>query len=216
MAAVRVALADDHALVRQALRRVLEAAGILVVAETSDGRQVADVTVEHRVDVLVLDMALPGLHGLDVLREVTRRSPKTRVLILTGDAREEFVVGAIRGGASGYLLKGSDLSELIAAITALAGGRRYMSSAVSDQVVEAIANPHAPALDPYDLLTTREREVLHLMAQGLSNRDIGERLFVSPRTVETHRSHILQKLNLKSQTQVVTFAIQRGLLPPMR
>jgi DNA-binding NarL/FixJ family response regulator len=210
--AARVILAEDHALVRQAISRALVAAGIEVVAETDDGLQVADIVASHAADVLVLDMGLPGLHGLDVLRKVGRHSPKTRVLVLSADGRDEFVIGAIRAGAAGYVLKGADLDELIAAIKSIARGGRYISPALSDRLVSALTSPSGGADDPYETLSEREREVFHLMAEGLSNADIGTRLFVSPRTVETHRANVLRKLNLRSQTEVVIYAIRRGLV----
>jgi len=206
-----VLLAEDHVMVRQALRRLLETRGIEVVGEATDGRQVADLVAEQHPDVLLLDLTLPGLHGLDVVRQVVKRSPATRVLVLSGEGREDFVVGALRQGAAGYLLKGSDADELVTAIDRVASGQRYVSPELSDHLVHALVEPH-DAADVYDTLTDREREVFKLMAEGLSNSRIGEALFISTRTVETHRANILRKLGLRSQTEVVLYAHRRGLI----
>lgn len=212
---LRIVLAEDHTLVRQALRRVLESAGFDVVGEVGDGLEVADTVAARDPDVLVLDLSLPGLHGLDVLRKVGRRSPQTRVLVLTGDGREESVLGAIKGGAHGYVIKGAELEELVGAIRTLARGGRHVSPTLSAHLVRAFLDPAAqPTSGAYDTLTEREREVFHLMAEGLSNNDIGARLFVSPRTSESHRANVMRKLALRSQTEVVRYAMDRGLLPP--
>lgn len=211
---IRVLLADDHTMVRQGLRHVLESAGMTVVGDVSDGLQVADLVEQTTPDVLLLDMTMPGLHGLDVIRQVVRRTPATRVLVLSGDGREEFVLGSLRHGAAGYLLKGSDTIELVTAIAHVAAGGRYVTAACSDHLVKALLEhetetPH----DSYDSLSDREREVFHLMAEGLGNAEIGTRLFISHRTAETHRASIMRKLGLRHQTDVVRFAIRRGILP---
>ncbi|MGQ0737150.1 MAG: response regulator [Acidobacteriota bacterium] len=209
---IRVLLADDHTMVRQALGRMLQAAGISVVAEASEGLGVADLVEDRQPDVLVLDLELPGLHGLDVLHAVVRRSPNTRVLVLSGDCREEVVLGAFRGGASGYLVKGGNVRELVSAVEALAGGGRYASPELADLLVRAALDPSDPFKDPYDTLTDRERAVFRLMAEGKSNPAIGARLEISPRTAETHRAHVMQKLHLRSQTDVVLYGVRRGLI----
>jgi len=209
----QVVLADDHALVREGVRRILEANGITVVAEVGDGLRVADVVDRERPNVLVLDLGLPGLHGLDILREVTRRSPSTRVLVLSADGRDEFVVGALRHGAAGYLLKGCHTEELVRAVAEVAAGGYHISESVTASLVRAVGDePGAGLRQPYEELTTREREVFHLMAEGLANAALAERLFISARTVETHRANIMRKLGLRTQTDVVLFALRQGIL----
>ena len=210
----RIVIADDHRMVRQALRHVLELKGFEVVGEADDGLCVADLVAATKPDILILDMALPGLHGLDVLQRVVDKCPRTHVLILSGDGREEFVLGAVKGGAWGYVLKGGDLAELVSAVEALSHGDRYVSSALSDHLVQALTDTARPApADPYQNLTAREREVFMLVAVGLPNTEIGKRLFVSPRTAETHRANIMRKLNLRTQTDAVLLAVRRGLVP---
>lgn len=209
----RVVLADDHALVRDGVRRILEAGGVSVVGEVEDGLRVVSVVEETRPDVLVLDLGLPGLHGLDVLREVRRRVASTRVLVLSADGRDAFVVEALRHGAAGYLLKGCRASEFVAAVAEVARGGFHVSASLSGSVVRGLeADPRVAAEDPYERLTPREREVFHLMAEGQSNGTIAERLFISARTVESHRANIMRKLDLRTQTDIVLCALRRGIL----
>jgi DNA-binding NarL/FixJ family response regulator len=211
----RILLADDHTLVRQALARLLEAAGHTIAGEVSDGLIVVDTVEREAPDILLLDLAMPGLHGLDILPQVARRSPSTRVIILTGDGREDFVLGSLRHGAAGYVLKGADSVELLSAISHVVAGGRYVTPTLSDHLVRAVLASDSPgATDPYESLSVREREVFHLMAEGLSNADLASRLCISARTLESHRASILRKLCLQNHTEVVRFAMRRGLLPP--
>lgn len=209
---IRVVLADDHGLVRHGLRAVLAAAGDCeVVGETGDGLAVVDLVERHAPDVLVLDVVLPGLNGLELCRRVTRRSPATRVVMLSMHANEAYVLEALRAGALGYALKDSAADELARAIATVAVGRRYLSAPFSDHAVEAYAARLSELTDPYDTLTEREREVLKLAAEGLGNTEIGKRLFISPRTVEIHRFNLLRKLNL-TNGELVRYALRRGLV----
>lgn len=213
---ISVLLAEDHTIVRQGLRMVLEAqADITVVGEVDDGLQVVDRCAELKPHVLLLDLCLPGLHGLEIIRQISRRSLPTRILVLSMHAREEYVLGAISSGAAGYLVKGCDAQELVAAIRTVAAGGRHLSSDIADDCLgEGVdAGASSPACDAYDTLTQREREVLHLMAEGHANPVIAERLSISSRTVETHRANVMRKLRLRNQTEVVRYAIRRGLLP---
>jgi DNA-binding NarL/FixJ family response regulator len=204
-----IVLADDHALMRAGLRRILEAHGHFVLGEVSDGLQVASTVKELRPELLMLDLGMPGLHGLDALRDVRRRARAVRVLILSAYNRDEFVVAALRMGASGYLLKGADCDELLKAVGAVAGGGFYVSPQVAGP-----AGRYAEGLeqDTYQSLTKRQRQVFLLMAEGLSRQQISERLFISIRTVEDHRLRIIKKLGLETQTDVVLFALRRGIL----
>jgi DNA-binding NarL/FixJ family response regulator len=211
----RIILADDHPIVRQGLRSLLEKEpGFSVVGETSDGLQVADLVEKTQADVLVLDLLMPGLGGLDVAREVARRSPKTRVVVLSMHSSEAFVLRALRNGASAYVLKDSCTSELVRAVRQVQTGRRYLSSRLSERAIETYINrADGGAVDIYETLTAREREVLQLAAEGLGNPAIAERLGISARTAETHRAHVMQKLGLRSRTDLIVYALDRGLLP---
>jgi DNA-binding NarL/FixJ family response regulator len=202
-------LADDHALMREGLRRILESHGHTVVGEVGDGLQVAETVHQTRPDVLLLDLGLPGMHGLDVLREVRRRSRSVRILVLSAYNRDEFVVSALRSGASGYLLKGADCDQLLKAVGAVAGGGFYVSPQVAGPAGRFAAGE---VQDAYDSLTRRQREVFRLMAEGLTRQQIGARLFISIRTVEDHRLRIARKLGVETQTDIVLFALRRGVL----
>jgi DNA-binding NarL/FixJ family response regulator len=173
-------------------------------------------TVERlRPDVLVLDLMLPDLNGLEVARQVRRRAPQTRVVILSMHSNEAYVVEALRAGALGYTLKKSSSAELVHAIREAIAGRRYLSPSLSDLLIDAyIRQVEDEALDPYHTLTAREREVLHLAATGHTNSEIAARLSISPRTVERHRANMMRKLGLHSQTDLIRYALQRGILPP--
>jgi DNA-binding NarL/FixJ family response regulator len=209
----QVVLADDHALLREGVRRILEASGIPVTGEVGDGLRVLEAVERLKPDVLLLDLGLPGLHGLDILREVTRRAPSTRVLVLSADGRDDFVVQALRNGAAGYLLKGCRAEELLQAVTEVAAGGYHLSSSLSASLARAVGDEGGGTGAPaYESLTPREREVFHLMAEGLTNAAMAERLFISGRTVETHRANIMRKLGLRTQTDVVLLALRRGIL----
>jgi two-component system, NarL family, response regulator NreC len=215
MTPATVVLADDHQVVREGLRLLLEGQpDMTVVGETSDGLQVADLVERLKPSVLVVDLIMPGLGGLDVAREVKRRSPKTRIVILSMHSSDAFVLQALRNGASAYVLKSSSAADLVQAIHEVLAGRRYLSPPLSDKAIAAyVKRAEAGEVDIYETLTTREREVLHLAAEGLSNPAIGDRLGIGSRTAETHRAHVMQKLGLRSKTDLITYALNRNLLP---
>jgi DNA-binding NarL/FixJ family response regulator len=204
-----IVLADDHALLRAGLRRILEMRGHSVVGEVGDGLEVTGLVRQLRPDILLLDLGLPGLHGLDVLREVRQQAATVRVLVVSAYNRDEFVVAALRLGAAGYVLKGAEADELLKAVDAVADGGFYVSAAVSRVAMRQAA---ADAPDAYESLTPRQREVLRLMAEGLTRRQIGVRLSISTRTVESHRLAVTHKLDLETQTDVVLFALRRGII----
>jgi DNA-binding NarL/FixJ family response regulator len=208
----RIVVADDHALVRAGLRRILEATGHIVVGEVGDGLEVVEVVRTTRPDVLVLDLGLPGLHGLDVIRDVLRRVPEVRILVVSAFSRDDFVVSAFKNGAAGYLLKASGSEELLQAVGQVAEGGYFVSSELSAILAKSVSSEARAKGDPYNQLTPRERQVFHLMAEGLSNSEIGVRLFIAMRTAETHRLSVMRKLELNSQTDVVIYALRRGLL----
>lgn len=212
---IRIVLADDHHVVRAGIRALLESEpGIEVVGEDFDGLTVESLTVSLRPDVLVLDVALPGLGGLEVLRRVKRSSPRVRVVMLTMHSDEGYVAAALRSGAVGYVLKCSPPGELVRALRAVTEGGRYIAPPLSAQSVDEWARRTADAArDPLDTLTAREREALHLAAEGLSNPEIARRLGISVRTAEAHRASVLRKLGVRNQAELVRFAVERSLLP---
>lgn len=215
MSRTTIVLADDHQIVRQGLRALLEAEpDFSIVGEAGDGLEAVRLVERLTPHVLVLDLMMPGLSGLEVTRDVCRRLPKTRVVILSMHASEGHVLEALRNGAGGYVLKNASATDLVQAVRTVAAGRRYLSPPLSDTLIEAYRQKaQSTPLDPYETLTTRERQVLHLAAEGRPNPDIATRLFVSPRTVETHRANLMRKLGLRSQTDLVRYALRRGIVP---
>jgi two-component system, NarL family, response regulator NreC len=212
---ITILLADDHAVVRYGLRALLEAEpSFRIVGETNDGLQVVELVEKLKPDVLISDLMMPGLNGLEVTRQVSQRSPRTHIIILSMHANEVYVLEALRNGASGYVLKESSGGDLVLAVHEVSAGRRYLSPPLSERAIQTYidATTHSSP-DPYDSLTNREREVLQLAAEGHSNAEIATRLTISPRTAETHRGNLMRKLNLHSQTDLVRYALRRGILP---
>jgi DNA-binding NarL/FixJ family response regulator len=207
----RVVIAEDHEVVRDGLRRILEAHGNEVVAETGEGLKVLDVVEAAAPDVVLLDLGLPGLHGLDVLHQLARVR-HVRVLVLSAEGRDDFVVRALHSGARGYLLKSCSAQELAQAVSTVAAGAHYVTTDLSNALVRSLIDGSPPGVDPYEALSDREREVFYSMAEGRSNAMIGDRLFISERTVETHRARILKKLGLRTQTDIVLYALRRGVI----
>jgi len=212
---ITIVLADDHHVVRQGLRALLQAeADLRVVGETGDGLEAVQLVDRLSPRVLVVDLMMPGLGGLEVIRRVTHAASQTRVVVLSMHANEGYVLEALRNGATGYVLKDATAGELVEAVREVAAGRRYLSRALSRRAIEAYAQKAREApVDAYDTLTTREREVLHLAAEGHTSGEIGERLDISPRTAETHRANLMRKLGLRTQTDLIRFAAQRGIVP---
>jgi DNA-binding NarL/FixJ family response regulator len=215
MTKTRIVLADDHPVVRHGVRSLLQAEpDFAVVGEASNGLETVQLVEKLQPEVLVVDLMIPGLNGLEVTRQVKQRLPQTRVVVLSMHANEPYVLEALKNGASGYVLKDSSGTDLVLAVKQVLGGQRYLSPPLSERAVEAyLQRSQDTAFDPYDALTEREREVLHLAAEGLSNPDIAARLSISPRTVETHRANLMRKLGLKTQTDLIRYALKRGILP---
>jgi len=208
-----VVIADDHEVVRKGVRSVLEQEKLFtVLAEVADGLAAVAAVEKHRPSLLFLDLSLPRLSGLEVLRQVRVASPATRVVILSMHNDEPYVIEALRGGAMAYLLKGSDTAEILHAAKEVLANRRFLSAPLSDWAISALVAKPADASDPLATLSPREREVLQYAAEGLSNAEIAEKLFLSPRTTETHRTNLMRKLNLQTQTDLVRFAIRKGLI----
>lgn len=212
---VTVLLADDHPIIRQGLIRLLEAeTEISVVGEASDGLQAVELVETLKPDVLVIDMMMPGLNGLDVLRQVRKRSSNTLNIVLSMQSADAYVVEALKSGASGYILKDSGPGEVVTAIRRVIQGQRFLSPKLSERLIDAyIQNSEKTIVDPYETLTDREREVLHMAAEGMTNAEIAKRLSLSPRTVELHRSRMMNKLGLHNQTDLIRYALKRGILP---
>ena len=210
-----ILLADDHPVVRQGLRLLLEAEpDFVVIGETGDGLAVPALVRELLPDVLVLDLMLPGLGGLEVTRRVHREAPKTQVVILSMHANAAYVAEALESGAAAYVLKKSTAEALATAIRAAAQGHTYLSAPVTWEMVEAHRRQAGRQLDPYHTLTRREREVLHLVVEGQTSAESAARLGLSPRTVEMHRRNLVQKLGVSGQAALVRYGLQRGLGSP--
>jgi len=206
----RVFLADDHAVVREGLAALVEKTGHFeVVGQCGDGLRVVQQVVDTRPDVVVLDVQMPGLNGVDICRELSRQLPEAAVLILSMHDNEEFIVRALENGAKGYLLKESAGTELAEAMRTVAAGKRYLGPGVPRSVLTRL---HQERCDPYERLTTRERQVLQLIAEGRTNRKAAEALGLAVKTVDTHRMRLMRKLNIHDQTTLVKFAVNRGIV----
>lgn len=215
VAMTTIVLADDHHLVREGLRVLLEAEpGFDVVGEAADGLEAIQLTERLQPAVLIVDLMMPNLNGLEVVRHVSQHAPAVRVIILSMHASEAYVLEALRNGVSAYVLKDSRANDLVHAVHEVGAGRRYLSPPLSERAIESyIEKAQSSSLDPYETLTNREREILHLAAQGSSAAEIATRLCLSPRTVETHRSNLMRKLGLHTQTDLIRYALRRGIIP---
>ena len=200
---------------RQGLTLLLRAEpGFEVLAEASDGLQALQTVAKFKPDVLLLDLMLPRVHGLEVTRQVRRDHPDTRVIVLSMHREESYVTEALRNGASGYVLKDATGTDLVEAIQKVCSGRRYLSPWLSEIAIRLLEQkPPDPDADIYATLTSRERLVLQLASEGATSGEIGQKLFISPRTAETHRANLMRKLGLRSQTDLVRFAIRKGIIP---
>jgi len=209
---VKVALIDDHPIVRQGLRNLLQTEpSFSVVAEADDGITGLDLVQRVKPDVLIVDLMMPGLNGLDLIKQVLKRLPRLRILVLSMQSADSYVVEALDSGAAGYVLKETGPSEVIEAIRTVVAGKRYLSPKLEQRVLNA-STGKKKLTDPYDTLTPREREILHLIVEGLSSPQIAKKLVLSPRTVELHRSRIMKKLDLHNQTDIFRYALERGIL----
>jgi two-component system response regulator NreC len=212
---ISIMLADDHPVVRRGMQTLLEAEpDFSVIGETGDGLDTVREVERLQPDVLVLDLMMPGLSGLEVLRIIRQRSPRTRVVVLSMHNNNAFVVTALKEGATGYVLKGSEEQNLVHAVREAVAGRRFLSPPVTERAIDAyISQARAAPIDPHETLTAREREVLQLAAEGKTSGEIAARLHISHRTVENHRANVMRKLGLKNQSQLVCYALRRGLIP---
>jgi len=211
---ISIVLADDHPLVRRGMRALLEAEpDFSIVGEASDGLDTVRLVERLKPDVLVLDLMMSGLSGLEALRILRERVAETRVVVLSMHSNKAFIAEALKIGATGYVLKGGTEDDLIRAVRDAAAGKRFLSPPVTAIAVDAyIEQSKAGPFDPHETLTAREREVLQLAAEGKNRSEIAARLHISHRTVENHRAHVMQKLALQNQTELVRYALQRGML----
>jgi len=214
MAHLRILLADDHTVVRQGLRKVLEERPEWeVVAEAGDGREAVRQAEELKPDVAIVDIGMPLLNGIEATRQIVKRSPSTRVLVLTMYSEEAYVHQVLKAGATGYLLKDSADVDLIRAVSVVSRGEPFFSPAIARLVLDDYLELSDTGItDRYELLSEREREVFQLIAEGKANKEIAVILSISPSTVETHRARIMEKLDLHSAAEIVLYAVRRGVI----
>jgi two-component system response regulator NreC len=215
MSKIRVLLAEDHTIVRKGLRSLLDGdTGIEVIEEAEDGREAFEKVQRSLPDVVLMDISMPALNGLEATRQIKKQFPEVKVLILTMHATEEYIFQILRAGASGYVLKQGTPTELVAAIQAVHRGESFLSPSISRKIIEEyIRQAEATAeKDSYDRLTNREREILQLIAEGHSTREIAELLHISVKTVETHRTHLMYKLDIYSTARLTQYAIRKGVI----
>jgi two-component system response regulator NreC len=215
MSTIRVLLAEDHTIVRKGLRSLLDGeAGIQVVGEAADGREAVSKVGQLLPSIVLMDIAMPGLNGLEATRQIRKQFPKVKVLILTMHADEEYILQILQAGAHGYVVKQAAPEELVSAVQAVCRGELFLSPSISRTVIqEYIRQAEAMAgQDSYDLLTPREHEVLQLITEGYPPRKIAERLCISVKTVETHRAHLMHKLDAHSTADLTRYAIRKGII----
>lgn len=221
MSAVRVLLADDHDLVRAGIRALLQNIGnVEVVAEAGEGHEALQMIAEHQPDVVLLDIAMPGMNGLETTARISKEFPGVRVIILSMHSGEEYVLQALRAGASGYVLKGARAPELELAVLAVAHGETYLSPTASKHVVDQFVQ-QSPAIlidagDAMRRLTPRQREILRLIAEGRTTKEIANQLDISVKTVEMHRTQLMDRLDIHDVAGLVRYAIRSGIISPER
>jgi len=219
METLRVLIADDHAIVRAGIRLLLDSQeGIEIVGEAKDGAEAVAKTRELAPDVVLMDVAMPGLSGLEATREIRQTNPDTRVLMLTMHDDEEYFFQAVSLGASGYILKEATPEEVVSAIRIVSRGGVAFHPSLGRKLLDDYLHrvQAGEESESYSLLTEREREILRLTAEGRSAREIGEKLALSPRTVERHRANLMEKLDLHNRSEVVQYAIRKGIISPLR
>ena len=214
---LRILLAEDHALVRAGFRVLLQSLdGIQVVAEAENGAEALELTDRHRPDVVLMDIAMPGLNGLEAASRAAKIAPEVKIIILSMHANEEYVLQSLKAGAKGYLLKDAGLSELELALEAVASGKTFLSPAISKHLIDAYVGRTSPSqeMEPFSLLTSRQREILQLIAEGCTTKEIARKLEMGVKTVETHRTQLMQRLDIHDLAGLVRYAIRCGLATP--
>lgn len=210
---MRVLIADDHTMLRESLVGALEAEGdIEIVGQAADGIEALELAERTHPDIVVTDLSMPRLGGLEVVRRLRERQPDVQVLVLTMHQEDEYVLQAVRAGATGYLVKDSATREVVQAVRSLQAGRGYFGPQASRALAEQVRHPERVAEDPYGQLTSREREVFHLLAEGLTTKEIARRLGISVKTAENHRGRVLDKLDMRNTAELVRYALRKGLI----
>ncbi len=210
---MRILIADDHTMVRESLVGVLQAEpGVEVVAQAADGIEALEAAKRTRPDVVVTDLSMPRMSGMELVRRLRDALPDTRILVLTMHHEDEYVLQAVRAGATGYLVKDSAARDLIEAVRSLMAGRGYFSPQAARALAEQLRHPERTSADPYESLTAREREVFRLIAEGLTTKEIARRLDISVKTAENHRGRVLDKLDVRNTAELVRFALRKGLV----
>jgi two-component system response regulator NreC len=215
MKKVRLLIADDHMIFRQGIKKLLdEEPDLQIVGEAADGREVVKKATELKPDVILMDIAMANLNGLEATKQIKKVLPESKIIMLTMHKNEEYVLQSFQAGASGYILKEGAVEELVSAIRSIHADKSFLSPTVSKTLVDAYLRKMETGKTetPFDLLTDREREVLQLIAEGFTNREVAKQLFISVKTVEAHRAHIMQKLNIHDIAKLVKYAIQKGLV----
>jgi DNA-binding NarL/FixJ family response regulator len=210
-----VVLADDHVIVRQGIKRLLEDSGIQVIGEASDGLEAIKLAETLKPDFLICDMSMGAMNGLELTRRVIKQFPQIKIIILSMFGDDSYVIEALRAGAIAYVLKGSTSTDLLQAIKDAIDGKHHLSETLSERAVNNyIQKVASPSLEPFDTLSMREREVMQMVVQGMTSAEIGKKLFISPRTVDIHRANLMRKLGLRTRTDLVKIAQRQGILPP--
>jgi DNA-binding NarL/FixJ family response regulator len=208
---MKIILADDHAILRESLKELLEERGLQVVGEASNGREAIDLVVKHKPNVAVMDLGMPLLNGIEAAREISRVAPQTQTILLTMFEEDDYILNALRAGVRGYVLKGQASADLVKAIQSVMRGSVYLSPGISQSVIDAYVQRRESPLDP---LTDRERQVLHLIAEGKSTKEVANLLDLSVKTAETHRTKIMRKLDIHNTAGLVRYAVRRHLISP--
>ncbi len=215
MKKVRLLIADDHKIFRQGIKKLLEEEPDLqVVGEAADGREVVKKATELKPDIILMDIAMANLNGLEATKQIKKVLPESKIIMLTMHKNEEYVLQSFQAGATGYILKEGAVEELVSAIRSIHQDKSFLSPTVSKTLVDAYLRKMETGKSetPFDLLTDREREVLQLIAEGFTNREVAKQLYISVKTVEAHRAHIMQKLNIHDIAKLVKYAIQKGMV----
>ncbi|MBL8263283.1 MAG: response regulator transcription factor [Xanthomonadaceae bacterium] len=210
---MRVLIVDDHTMLRESLAGALQAEGdIEIVGQAADGVEALELAERVHPDIVVTDLSMPRLGGLEVVRRLRERLPEAQILVLTMHQEDEYVLQAVRAGATGYLVKDSATREVLQAVRSLQAGRGYFGPQASRALAEQVRHPERVAEDPYGQLTSREREVFHLIAEGSTTKEVARKLGISVKTAENHRGRVLDKLDMRNTAELVRYALRKGLI----
>lgn len=208
-----VVIADDHRLLRESLAGILESSGkALVIGQAGDGRAALDLIVDRRPEIAIVDISMPELNGMEVVRRAKESAPETKCLVLTMHEEDEYVIHMVKAGASGYLLKDTATDELLKAVDALRAGHTFFGEDAAQVLAERFRNPDSDPEDPYGSLTDREREVFHHLVEGMTGKEIASALELSIKTIDNHRASIMRKLDVRNAVELVRYAARKGLL----